>query len=216
MKNSSHTQERSPKLTGPIRSKSPLLATYPWLLLVVIGFVSVAIAVMAMLSLTNIGQIEKDPAKQTTIVPQKSITPNKNKISSSPNWWLIVLLGAGVASGVAIYKWRSPLTALGQGRLTRRQQRKLLLQQGGGAAILPNIALEHHPASINLEPVAETSLESQFVETVPLDTAPNVAVLPPEAEVQPSDLSKQSLAEMMDIRKHLSLSAILQDFKRPD
>jgi len=125
-----------------------------------------------------------------------------------------------------------------RGRLTRRQQRKLLLQQSKTTfTVEPQPVAIESPSSTdvvvinnnltsNLEPqeialpleeVAVddlTSLVEPEVITASLDSNPEeslVTILPPEKE-EPVDPSTRSLAEMMDIRKHLSLYAILHDF----
>lgn len=223
MKKNQNIQERSPTLTesNPLTSRqlskrintSQLLATHPWLLVVGVGGISIAIALVAIFSLTHTGRVEKNPSKQTTIVTQRQTTPPP-KSNSSPNWLpTIILLGAGVASTVAIYKWRSHLPTIAKRDLTRRQQRKLLLQKGADIATA-TIKTENNPLSSELETFPPSQVEDQpLVEPIPTDIAPIITVLPPE-ETQSSALGEQSLAEMMDIRKHLSLSAILQDFKR--
>ncbi len=216
MKNNPNTQERSPVLSASPPSsshqqKSPLLANHPWLLVVGVGILSIALAAVAIFSLTSTGRVE-NPAKQTT-TPTQFATPG-NRSNSSPNWLLtIVLLGAGTASVVAIYKWRQHLPNLPKRGLSRRQQRKLSLQQAKTPAIESPIEAEDAALNADLETLLEL-LEDQPVEPVVMDVTPTIAVLSPE-EDRPSNLGGQSLAEMMDIRKHLSLTAILQDFKRP-
>lgn len=202
------THERSPQLaesnlpTSRQQNKLPLLANHPWLMVVGVGMLSVVIAAMAIFSLTNTGRVEKDPAKQTTVATQKQPTAKSN--------WLptIIFLGAGTGA-IALYKLRSRLPNFSGRGLTRRQQRKLSLQQG------KNTAATVAPKTNQTAPVPEPIVEDQSVEAVLMDVTPTIAVLPPETE-RSNHPDGQSLAEMMDIRKHLSLSAILQDFKRPD
>ena len=190
MQNNSHTPERSPNLTESNLPKSRFLV-YSWLPIVVGGALSLAIASVAIISLTSTGRIAKDPSKQTTVATQK-VT------STGGNWWAMALMGAGVATSVVIFKWRHNLPIISKGGRSRRQQRRLLLKQCAGIAteITPEIA---------------PLIENQSVQP----SSPIVTVLPPEKD-QTSDLGGSSLAEMMDIRQHLSLTEILQDFKRPD
>lgn len=139
-------------------------------------------------------------------------------------------------SGMPNFSWRAA-----RGRLTRRQQRKLLLQQSKAAAfavepqpvaiikppITEAVATEDIDSSHNLEsqiivlPQEEIAVDADLnslvepeVITGSLDSNPEetvVTILPPEKE-EPIDPRTRSLAEMMDIRKHLSLYAILHDF----
>ena len=191
MPNNSNTKERSPSLTKSNLPKSRF-PVHPWLLIVGGGLLSIAIASVAIISLTNTGRIAKDPSKQTTLTTQQVD-------SAGGNWWAIALLGAGMASATVIFKGRHNLPIVFKGGRSRRQQRRLLLKQGTGMAeITPEIA-------------PKPLIENQSVKP----SSPIVTVLPPERD-QPSDLDGPSLAEMMDIRKHLSLTEILQDFKRPD
>ena len=190
MPNNSNTQERSPSLTKSNLPKSRFLV-HPWLVIVGSVVLSIAIASVAIISLTSTGRIAKDPSKQTTVATQKVD-------SAGGNWWAIALLGAGLVSAVVIFKGR-PIPIVFKGGRSRRQQRRLLLKQGASMAkITPKIA-------------PKPLIENQFVQPI----SPTVTVLPPERD-QTTDLGGPSLAEMMDIRQHLSLTEILQDFKRPD
>lgn len=190
MPNNSNTPERSPSLTKSNLPKSRF-SVHPWLPIVGGGVLSIAIASVAIISLTSTERIAKDPSKQTTLATQKVD-------SAGVNWWAMALLGAGVASTVVIFKWRPNLPIVFKGGRSRRQQRRLLLKQGASMAT-------------EITPEIEPLIENQAVKP----SSPIVTVLPPERD-QTSDLDGLSLAEMMDIRKHLSLTEILQDFKRPD
>lgn len=218
MKNHPYTQERSPitESTPTSRRPQPLLVAHPWLIVVGVGLLSLAIATVAIFSLTSTGRVEKDPAKQTTIATQTQNPPPNRRRDVSINWWLIIgLLGAGAASVVAVYKWQH-LSNSKRG-LTRRQQRKLRQHSSGAKnpPIQTEIAPENdssNPKNLNASELIELE---QLVEPVLMDVTPTIVVLSPEPE-RDSSLGGQSLAEMMDIRKHLSLAEILQDFKRPD
>lgn len=169
-----------------------------------------AIALLAVFSLTNTGRVAKDPTKQTTILvaPQQPTT-TKTDNNSSPNWVLIIfLLGAGVVSAGAIYKYLPSLLSSPKRGLSRRQQRRLAQQK----ANQPPIATAEVATEI---PVEVSILENQPLEPQLGDDPPMITVLPPE-KAKPNDFNGQSLAEMMDIRQHLSLAAILQDLERPD
>ena len=205
MKNNLHTQARSPNLTkSNLPNQRPILLSL-WLLIFAVGALSLAISAIAIINLTNTGNLEKDPSKQTTVATQ---TPYQNQSNSSPNWLLtIVLLGSSVAITRAVYKRRHNLPKFSRRGLTRRQQRKLSLQE-----VQATTATETDTSTfINLEATPEPLITAPLI----LEAPPKIAVLPPEEDAS-SYPSGESLAEMMDIRKHLSLETILQDFKRPD
>lgn len=139
-------------------------------------------------------------------------------------------------SGIPNFSWLAA-----RGRLTRRQQRKLLLQQSKAAAftvepqpvaiieppITEAVASQDIDSSHNLEsqiivlPLDEIAVDADLTSPVELEIITDsldsnskeslVTILPPENE-QAIDPRTRSLAEMMDIRKHLSLTAILHDF----
>lgn len=224
-----------------------LLKNHPWLLLVVVGVLLAAIATSAISSLVSIGRVAEDKTAQTTINSDEATQFSEPVKPKSANWFLaIVILGAGgvviyrriKTSGMPNFSWRAA-----RGRLTRRQQRKLLLQQSKTAftvepqpvaiespsstdvVVIDNnltSSLEPEEIALPLEEIAVddlTSLVEPEVITASLDSNPEeslVTILPPEKE-EPVDPSTRSLAEMMDIRKHLSLYAILHDFhpKKP-
>lgn len=229
------------------RQQFDLLKNHPWLLLVVLAALSVAIAALAISSLVSTGRVAGDKPAQTTINTDET-TQFSEPVKTKPiNWLLaIVILGVGSAGAVVIYRriktsgmpnfsWRTA-----RGRLTRRQQRKLLLQQSKTAAftvesqpvavvespLIKDVVTEDNNSTSNLEPEAialpleEIGVDADLTspaetEIITANVDSNlealVTILPPESE-EPVDPSTRSLAEMMDIRKHLSLSAILQDF----
>jgi len=147
MKNKSNTQERQLNLTESKLPNKPPFLMYLWLLIIGVGLLSIAISSVAIVSLTNTGRVDKDPTKQTTMATQKP---------DGSNWWsTIVLLGAGVASAGAIYKWRHKLSSLPKRGLTRRQQRKLSLKQGEGTVTTTEIAPVDNSLLVNLETAPE-------------------------------------------------------------
>lgn len=268
-----HTQQSSQlsKQEAPPsrRGHFELLKNHPWLLLVIVGALSVAIAAVAISSLVSIGRIDKPV--QTSSNPDETTQFSQPQPNKSTNWLLaIVLLGAGGGAVVLYHRRRKGLAMpnfswdtarsswdtarsswqTASSRLKRRQQRKLLLQQSKtNAFTVPQPNSESTPIAtvepqpIALSPTTEVAIEdnnscsiepevfvlslqdldvdadlrspaqTEVIEAT-LDSIPEtvVTILPPEEE-QTIDPSTQPLAEMMDIRKHLSISAILQDYK---
>lgn len=255
MSNNQSTQP-SPQLSKqePPSSRSrqfELLRNHPWLLLVVVGALLTAIAALAISSLVSIGRVASDKPAQITSTDETTQFSEPVKPKSINGLLALVILGAGSAGAVVIYRriktsgmpnfsWHAA-----RGRLTRRQQRKLLLQQSKAATFtaepqpfaiveppITEVAAENIDSSHNLEPeiivlpleeiAVDADLTSPAAPEVITDSLDSnleellVTVLPPENEPA-IDPSTRSLAEMMDIRKHLSLSAILHDFhpKKP-
>ncbi len=116
--------------------------------------------------------------------------------------------------------------------LTRRQQRKLLLQGHSSSSTQPELLSPTAPMPVEIAPVvmlpledlvdSEESLAQMLGDRSPLsgsdltaakclnaESEPVVTVLSPESS-QLVDSEEESLAEMMDIRRHRSLASILQ------
>lgn len=252
MSNNQSTQQ-SPQLSKqepPSRRNRQfeLLRNHPWLLLVVVGALLAAISALAISSLVSIGRVAADKTAQTIINSDEATQFSEPVKPKSINWLLaIIILGAGSAGGVVIYRRIKTSSGMpnfscraARGRLTRRQQRKLLLQQSKAAAFIvkpqpvaiespsrTDVVVTDNNLTSKLEPeeiallLEEIAVDADLTSPVEpevitgsVDSNPEetvVTILPPEKE-EPIDPSTRSLAEMMDIRKHLSLYAILHDF----
>ncbi len=164
-------------LLGLIKHRPSLVLSGVW------GFL-IAIAAIAVLSLTNTGRVEQ---QETLDHPAKTSSQTSSPISL---WLLGAVVLTCAAGSVVIYKRlnRSSQPC----RLRQRAQRLTRSTEHGRQHLLPLV-----PVSAPAQP------------PVPAEAEPMVT-LPPQ-EIQPLDSGSESLAEMMDIRKQRSLSSILRD-----
>ncbi len=161
------------------------------------GFL-IAIAAIAVLSLTNTGRVEQQETTPTPVAATPVPAPaqpdaawldhpakTSSQTSSPMRLWLLgaVVLTCGAGS-VVIYK---RLNRSSQPRRRQHAQRLTRSTEHRRRKILPV------PASAPVQP------------PVPAEAAPL------SQEIQPLDSGSESLAEMMDIRKQRSLSSILGD-----
>ena len=214
MENNQSTQQQSSELSysslarssrRPVQSAGlkfllNLIERWPWLVWTGVGAFLLLLTAIAIFSLTYTGRVESEP-EPTPVVAENPAETSSQAGSPMPLWLLGAVALTCAAGSLVIFKRlktsqppkpkhvKQP-SARG---LTRRQQRKRLLQES---------------------PPIPTPLEPQPpVAPVAAETEPVVTVLPPE-ESHPLDAGEEPLAEMMDIRKHKSLSSILgENFK---
>ncbi len=173
-----------------------LLARYPWLLLVGLLGMFIGSATVAVYSLGYVGRVE--PEEPETIQAEVAQPINTPPQTSNPTpLWMVAAIALSCASGCLIIfrllnrptqRQKDQKHNRYQARLGRRRHQKL------------------EPPRPKNTPEFVPPPESQPV--VP-KTIPVVTVLPPEHSL-PFDKSKESLADMLDIRKQNSLSAILR------
>ncbi len=207
-----------------------LIRHSPWLVLIGVWSFLAAITTIAFFSIAQVSYVKQEEPEPT---PVETANPNTFQTRNSRPWWLlgtVALIGA--ASSVVVAKWvnssglpklRQRVKFTAKRKLTRRQQRKLLLQgKQPSFTSLPIVPLpaKTEPEITVLQPEENQSLQSSesLVEKIPpaeekqalnLEELHAVTVLPPENNTFNS--GEESLAEKMDIRKHLPLSAILDE-----
>lgn len=193
---------RSPVQFASLNSILKLIKRWPWLILPGVWVFLIALTAIALFSLTYTGRVQQEEPKPTPVATDN--LPETSSQASNPiALWLLGTATLTCAAGyLVIYKRLNSSSRPAKLRervkrsftqgLTRRQQRKRLLQ-------------ESPPVSTPLEPLPP-------VVPVPTEIEPVVTVVPPE-ESHPLDSGEESLAEMMDIRKHQSLSSILGNSK---
>ncbi|MCV3215367.1 hypothetical protein OGM63_17920 [Plectonema radiosum NIES-515] len=177
-----------------------LLARYPWLLLVGLLGMFLGSATLAIYSLGYAGHVEQEePETIQAEVAQPINTPSET--SNPTPLWMVAAIAFSCASGcLIIFRFLN--------RPTQRQKDQKRINRDGA-----RLARRHHqklePRPPENYPVFVPPSQSMSFAPVPSKRKPMVTVLPPEHTI-PFDKSKESLADMLDIRKQNSLSAILR------
>jgi hypothetical protein len=215
MENSQNVQQERSAATAltpdKVKSKSKstdslmllihLLARYPWLLLVGLLGMFLGSATLAVYSLSYAGRVEpQEPEIIQAEVVQPINTPSET--SNSTPLWMVVAIALSCASGCLII-----FRLLNRPTQQRQKDHKQINRYGGRLAPRPHQKLEPRPPQ-NPQVFVPPSQSMSFT-PVTSKTKPMVTVLPPE-HIIPFDKSKESLADMLDIRKQSSLSAILR------
>jgi hypothetical protein len=214
MENSQNVQQERSAATAltadKVKSKSKstdslmllihLLARYPWLLLVGLLGMFLGSATLAVYSLSYAGRVEPQEAEtiQAEVV-QPINTPSET--SNSTPLWMVVAIALSCASGCLI------IFGLLNRPTQRQKDHKQINRYDGRLAPRQQQKLEPRPPQ-NPQVFVPPSQSMSFA-PVTSKTKPMVTVLPPEHTI-PFDQSKESLADMLDIRKQSSLSAILR------
>lgn len=176
-----------------------LLGRYPWLLLVGLLGMFIGSATLAVYSLGYAGRVE--PEEPETIQAEVAQPINTPSETSNPTpLWMVAAIALSCASGCFI------IFRLLNRPTQRQKEQKRINRYEARLARRPQ-KLEPHPPQ-NPMAFVPPSQSMSFAE-VPSKTKPMVTVLPPEHTI-PFDKSKESLADMLDIRKQSSLSAILR------
>ncbi len=202
MDNNQNTQQQSPDLSysklaqskitlsAKLDSLLELIKDRPRLVLSGTWVFLVAIAAIAALSLSHTNR-EKQAESQPPLVAATPVL-EPAKTSSHMGLWLLgtVALTFGAGSFV-IYK-----------QLNRSSWLRQSIQNSSTAVLTP--PTEQEISSLEPKEPVSTSIES----AMPAETELDVMVLSPQ-DSHRHDSGEESLAEMMDIRKQLSLSSIL-------
>ncbi|MBW4450301.1 MAG: hypothetical protein KME38_26610 [Spirirestis rafaelensis WJT71-NPBG6] len=213
MENSQNVQQEPTQATAlradKVKSKSKsvgnlmllihLLARYPWLLLVGLLGMFLGSATLAVYSLGYAGRVEPEEAE--TIQAEVAQPINTPSQTSNPTpLWMVAAIALSCASGcLIIFRFLN--------RPTQRQKDQKQNRYEARLARRRHQKLEPHPPE-NAAVFVPPSPNMSFV-PAPSKTKPMVTVLPPEHTI-PFDKSQESLADMLDIRKQSSLSAILR------
>jgi hypothetical protein len=214
MENSQNVQQERSAATAltadQVKSKSKstdslmllihLLARYPWLLLVGLLGMFLGSATLAVYSLSYAGRVEpQEPETIQAEVVQPINTPSET--SNSTPLWMVVAIALSCASGCLI------IFRLLNRPTQRQKDHKQINRYDERFAPRQQQKLEPRPPQN--PPVFVPPSQSMSFAPVTSKTKPMVTVLPPEHTI-PFDKSKESLADMLDIRKESSLSAILR------
>lgn len=208
-----------------------MLRHYPWLIWGGMWLLLLLVSIASIISLTHPIGVEPEEPQQKPVAVEKP-----TKISPQTDRTLpLLVLGAAAftitAGSLVVIKFRYSKARSPKRSLTRRQQRKLMLEAQTSATqsqpLTPPAPMPNLQPGVTVQPL-EKPLDTGEVIEVPDDNLPSTAnnstqnndlkpeeplvtVLPPE-ENDLTDAGEELLAEKMDIRKHRSLSSILQDF----
>lgn len=193
------TVNNKPKSISSLSVAMHLLARYPWLLLVGLLGMFLGSATLAVYSLGYAGRVEpQEPEPIKAEVAEPINTPSQS--NNSTPLWMVAAIALSCASGSYI------IFRLLNRPTQRQKDHKRINRYEARLAQRQHQKLEPRPPKN--PPVFVTPPQS--IPFVPAPTTkPLVTVLPPE-HILPLDKSKESLADMMDIRKQSSLSAILR------
>jgi hypothetical protein len=183
-----------------------LFAHYPWLLLVGLLAMFIGSATLAVYSLGNVGQIEREEAEtlQAEVeVPQP--TKVTGQTTNPTPLWMVAAIAISCASGCFIL-FRLLNRKAGHQKVYKRINRyQARISQRSKPRVEPR-PLKNPPVFVPPQPVKQTV-------AIPPQTTPMVTILPSEQNLHlDKDKNKESLADMMDIRKQSSLSAILRKY----
>jgi len=183
-----------------------ILARHPWLLLIGLSAMFFASAVLAVYNLGSVGYLNQpeEPEKNqdvSTVAEAAINTPSEN--SNPTPLWLVVAIALSCGSGCLIILRLLNSPAKGQ------KGQKHLKRYPARSVHSPAPRVEPQPRKnpqVFVPPPSLTSLVSMQSQTKPLAT-----VISPEHRYR-LEKSKESLADLMDLRKQSSLSAILRKY----
>lgn len=191
--------KRIPRRTG---SESPLihlLVHYPLLLPLGLLLIFIGSSTVALYSLGYVGRMEQQEAEIAEAEIIKPIKVPSRTINPTP-LWMVAAIALSCASG-------SLILFLLLNRPAHRQQVKNHINRHQKRLAQRRPGLEPHPKKN--QPVFVPSQVRTPVAAMPGQTESVVTVLPPEQNISPSQ-GKESLANMLDMRKHTPLSTILR------
>ncbi|BAY11137.1 hypothetical protein [Calothrix sp. NIES-2098] len=185
-----------------------LLARHPWLLLIGLSAIFFASAVLALYNLGSVGNVQQPEESDknldvatTTVVEVPINTPSEN--SNPTPLWMIAAIALSCASGCVVI-----LRILNRPAKAQKSQKHLKRYPTRSVQSQPSRVEPQTPKNpqVFVPPPSLTPLVSMQSRTKPLMT-----VLPPEHSYR-MEKSKESLADLMDLRKQSSLSALLRKY----
>jgi hypothetical protein len=185
-----------------------LLAHYPWLFVTGLLGIFIGSAALSLYSLSYVGRLEKEsPDTKEAEILQPISTPDES--SNLPPLWMLAAIALGCASGCLVILRLLKLQSQPQSlkKNTNRYQVRLAQRHYQRTEPRPpkNTPVFVPPPRVSVLPASSMRLMPPMQQAKP---KPMVTVLPPEQK-KSLNQQKESLADMMDIRKQSSLSAIL-------
>lgn len=190
--------KRIPGRTGRKNPLIHLLVHYPWLLPTGLLGIFIGASGFALYSLSHVGRIEQqEPEIAEAEVVQPINTPSENT-NPMPLWMVLaIILSCGSGSLILFLLLNRP---------TQRQKVKNEINRYQGRLAQRRSNLERRPKNM---PVFVPSQARTPDVAMLRKTKPVVTVLPPQQNRLRSQ-GKESLASILDIRKHTPLSSILR------
>lgn len=200
----------TPELTNskslPITSSNIfvyLLTEHPWLLLTGLLTVFLGTAALALYNLGHVGGTEQvEPEQVPSVIKETTKTPLET--SNPTPLWMIVAIALSCGSGCLII-----LRLLNRPRQPQKIQKKVV--KPDQVPLTSASSQKWEPETFRTQPAFMPLQPLKPIAPMQVKTKPLVTVLPPEHR-HPLDNSKESLADLMDLRKQNSLSAILQKY----
>jgi hypothetical protein len=192
--------ESGKTISGRAESKNPLihlLVHYPWLLPTGLSMICLSTGALAIYSLGYVGRMQQQEA---AIAEAEIVKPIKapTETSNPTPLWMVGAIALSCASG-------SLILFLLLNRPAQRQKVKNHINRYQARLTKHRPKIAPHPQNM---PVVPTQASVPVV-AMPIKTEPVITVLPPEQNFS-RERSKESLANMLDIRKHTPLSSILR------
>ena len=182
-----------------------LFTRHPWLLLIGLSAIFCASAVLALYNLGSVGNVEQaeEPDKNQDVATVAEAAIDTPSVTNNPTpLWMVAAIALGCASGCLIIL--RILNRPAKGQKVHKQIKRY-----------PTRSVATQPHKVEPQPVKNPQVFVPPPSLRPLvstqsRTKPLMTVLPPEHTYR-VEKSKESLADLMDIRKKSSLSAILRN-----
>jgi hypothetical protein len=182
-----------------------LLTRHPWLLLIGLSAIFFASAVLALYNLGSVGNVQQPEEVDNnpdvaTVAEAVNNTPSEN--NNPTPLWMVAAIALSCASGclIILRVLNRPANAQKAHKQVRRYPTRSAPSPAPTVGAQPTKNPPVFVPSPSLTPLV--SMQSR--------TKPLMTVLPPEHSYR-VEKSKESLADLMDIRKQSSLSAILRN-----
>ncbi|MBD2503530.1 hypothetical protein H6G83_23470 [Anabaena azotica FACHB-119] len=180
-----------------------LLTRHPLLLLVGVFTTLMGTAGMALHSIAHVGDVEPFESEPVPAVVEQPITTITSENSNPLPLWMIVAIALSCASGsLVIFRLLNPPPQRPQ-----VQKRQAIFYQ---APSTPTRARKQPPV-IQTQPISAPSQTSRPTRRKQTTQKPIITVMQSEQR-NPFEDGKESLVDLLDWRKHNSLTSILQQY----
>lgn len=180
-----------------------LLTRHPLLLLTGVFTTLMGTAAMALYSLSHVGDVEQLDAEPVPVVVEQPIATITSENSNPLPMWMVVAIALSCASGcLVIFRLLNPPTQ------RRVQKRQAIFHPAPSTSFRTR---RQEQRVIKTQTVSVPRQTSRVMKPMQASKKPIITVLPSEHR-SPFDDSKESLVDLLDWRKHNSLTSILQQY----